>query len=92
VPWSEALAALIRASIASSRGNREEAIRRLGFAASRFALADMGRGRQPPPAGLAHRRRRGNALSERADAWMRIQKIQNPAGFAEMLAPGKWNT
>ena len=24
-----------------------------------------------------------------ADAWMRDQKIGNPAGFAQMLAPGR---
>jgi serine/threonine protein kinase len=93
VHWADALAALVRASIASIRGNREEAARRLGFAASHLAKADMGL-----YAAVSRRRlgsilggERGRALADSADAWMRNQKIKNPAGFAEMLAPGKWN-
>jgi hypothetical protein len=33
---------------------------------------------------------KGKALAASADAWMRNQGIQNPAGFAEMLAPGRF--
>ena len=92
VHWADALAALIRASVASSRGNREQAVRLLGFAAANFAMADMAL-----YAAVARRRlgsilggEKGKALSNGADTWMREQKIDNPAGFAEMLAPGKW--
>jgi hypothetical protein len=92
VRWADALAALLRASIASFRGNREEAARRLGFAASRFATADMGL-----YAAVSRRRlgsilggEEGKALADGADAWMRNQKIKNPAGFARMLAPGRF--
>ncbi len=33
---------------------------------------------------------KGKALVDSADAWMREQKIKNPAGFAAMLAPGRF--
>jgi serine/threonine protein kinase len=92
VHWGDALAALVRASIASFRGNREEAARRLGFAASHFALADMGL-----YAAVSRRRlgsilggEKGRALADSADAWMGSQKIKNPAGFARMLVPGRF--
>jgi hypothetical protein len=92
VHWGNALAALIRASIASFRGSREEAARRLGFAASHFALADMGL-----YAAVSRRRlgsilggEKGRVLADLADAWMRNQQIQNPAGFARMLVPGRF--
>jgi eukaryotic-like serine/threonine-protein kinase len=92
VHWGDALAALVRAGIAWSRGSREEAARRLAFAASIFAIADMAL-----YAAVCRRRlgsilggAKGRALVDSADAWMRDQKIQNPAGFAAMLAPGVW--
>jgi hypothetical protein len=92
VRWGDALAALVRASIASLRGNREEAARRLGFAASHFAMTDMGL-----YAAVSRRRlgavlggEEGRALADSADAWMRNQRIKNPAGFARMLAPGRF--
>jgi hypothetical protein len=69
-----------------------EAARRLGFAASHFAMTDMGL-----YAAVSRRRLgsilgdgRGKALSDSADAWMRDQKIKNPAGFTAMLAPGRF--
>jgi hypothetical protein len=33
---------------------------------------------------------KGKALSDSAEAWMREQKIHAPAGFAAMLAPGRF--
>jgi hypothetical protein len=90
VHWADALAALARAGIASIRGDRVEAARRLGFAASAFALQDMAL-----YAAVSRRRlgsilgdEKGKALADSADAWMRNQGIRNPAGFADMLAPG----
>ncbi|HEY3124634.1 MAG TPA: protein kinase [Thermoanaerobaculia bacterium] len=92
VHWADALAALARAGIASIRGNRVEAARQLGFAASHFAFSDMAL-----YAAVSRRRlgsivggEKGKALADSADAWMRNQGIQNPAGFAEMLAPGRF--
>ncbi len=92
VHWADALAALARAGIASARGDREEAARRLGFAAAHFANADMAL------YGAVTRLRlgsllgggKGKALSDSAEAWMRKQKIHDPAGFAAMLAPGRF--
>ncbi len=90
--WADALAALVRAGIASVRGDRAEAARRLGFAASHFAMADMAL-----YAAVSRRRLgsilgggKGRDLAEGADAWMRDKKIKNPAGFATMLAPGRF--
>jgi hypothetical protein len=92
VHWADALAALARAGIASIRGDRAEAARRLGFAASHFAMTDMGL-----YAAVSRRRlgstlggEKGKALVDSSDAWMRNQKIKNPARFAAMLAPGRF--
>ncbi len=92
VHWADAFAALVRASIAALRGNRAEAAGRLGFAISHFAMADMSL------YAAASRRRlgsllggeKGRALADAADAWMRSQKIKNPAGFTRMLVPGRF--
>jgi hypothetical protein len=35
---------------------------------------------------------KGRALVESADAWTRGEKIENPSAFADMLAPGKWES
>jgi hypothetical protein len=94
VHWGDALAALVRASIALHRGNRGEAARRLGFAASIFAIADM-----DLYAAVTRRRlgailggQKGKTFTDAADAWMRAEKIENSSGFADMLAPGKWRS
>jgi hypothetical protein len=94
VHWADALAALVRASIAFSRGDRVEASRRLGFAACIFAIADMGL-----YAAVTRLRlgtilggEKGRALLESADGWMRGEKIEKPSGFADMLAPGTWRS
>jgi eukaryotic-like serine/threonine-protein kinase len=92
VSWGDALAALVRAGIASIRGNREEAASRLAFCASHTAMTDMGlyaaAGRLRLGSILGGEK--GKALAASSDAWMRNQKILNPAGFASMLVPGKW--
>ena len=94
VHWADALAALVRASIALRRGDRANAAFRLGFAACIFAIADM-----DLYAAVARRRlgtvlgdAKGKALVESADAWMRTEKIEKPSGFADMLAPGEWES
>ena len=82
----------MRAGIASLRQDPVEASRRLGFAASHFAFQDMAlyaavsRGRLGSLLGGP----KGQALADAADGWMRSQGIRNPAGFAEMLAPGSF--
>ncbi len=92
VHWADALAALVRASIALRRGDRAEAASRLGFAACIFAIADM-----DLYAAVARRRlgtvlgdAKGKGLVESADAWMQTEKIEKPSGFADMLAPGRF--
>jgi serine/threonine protein kinase len=93
VHWADALAALARAGIASIRGDWKQTARRLGFAASSFALTDM-----TLYAAVSRRclgtilgGEKGKALVDSADAWMREQKIEDPAGFAAMLAPGRFD-
>jgi serine/threonine protein kinase len=94
VHWGDPLAALLRAGVASVRGERDEALEKLDLAETTFAAADMAL-----YAAAARRCRgalvggaEGRALEESSDAWMRGQKIQNPAAFTGMLAPGNWKT
>ena len=62
------------------------------FAASHFALADMGlyAAASRHQLGAILRGKSGKAVGDAADAWMRNQKIKNPAGFARMLVPGRF--
>jgi serine/threonine protein kinase len=92
VRWADGLAALARAGIASVRGDWQEAARRLGFAASHFAVTDMAlyAAVSRRCLGIILGGGKGKALVDSADAWMRDQKIENPADFAAMLAPGRY--
>jgi serine/threonine protein kinase len=92
VNWANPLAALVRAGVASVRVEMDEAGRRLAFAEKAFEAADMAL-----YAAVTRLRRaailgggQGRALAESVDGWMQSQKIKSPAGFAAMLAPGKW--
>jgi serine/threonine protein kinase len=88
--WADALAALIRAGIASSRRDKSKAMTLLSQALEGFELADMGL------YAAASRRRlgetiggeRGQQLIADADEWMTRQRIQNPTRMTQMLAPG----
>jgi len=90
VPWSIALAALLRAGIAARRGAGEESVKLLEGAEQRLAAADMAL------YGMAARHtrgrllggERGRELSASAEEWMRGQEILNPERMAGMLAPG----
>lgn len=92
VRWADALAALARAGIASVREDRDGALERLVFAEKAFETADMALYAAVTRLRLAALLggEEGRALEESANAWMRNQKIRNPAGFAAMLAPGKF--
>ena len=92
VHWADGLAALARAGIASVRGDWPEATRRLGFAASVFAMTDMAlyAAVSRRCLGIILGGGKGKALVDSADARMREQKIENPADFAAMLAPGRY--
>jgi serine/threonine protein kinase len=90
--WGKALAALLRSGIAAARGDPAIAVSLLDSAEKEFEAVDM-----LMHAAAARRRRgeliggsEGQTLVETAERAMRDQKIQNPAAFAAMLAPGKW--
>ena len=93
VHWGDPLANLLRAGVASVRGDRKGAIERLAAAETAFDAADMAL-----YAAVARRRRgellgdaEGRALIEASDIAMRNQKIQDPGRIASMLGPGKWS-
>jgi eukaryotic-like serine/threonine-protein kinase len=90
MPWGDAIAELLRASLCFQRARREEACRRLEALAPRFDGLDMGL------YAASVRRRlgevRGDArLVEEADRWMAGQKIRNPARMAGVFVPGFLN-
>ncbi len=93
MPWGNALGRLLRAGIASVRGERETAIGLLALAEEELSAADMAL-----HAAVA-RRRHGELLGGEAGRelvtlsaeWMTGQGIQNPARMAAMLAPGRWS-
>jgi hypothetical protein len=89
-PWSEPIALLLRAGIAYLEGSIPLAVRRLHDAADRFDRADMNL-----YAAVAKRRigelednATGRAFQQRAEEWMAVQHIKNPAAITRMLAPG----
>lgn len=90
--WANALARLVRAAVAASRGDRPTAVALLTSAERELQAVDVGHYT------AACRRRRGEllggdegkALVEGADAWMAAQNIRNPGRFAAMLSPGRW--
>ena len=94
MPWGQALAQLVRASVAATGGAVEPAVRCLLAAETGFAAADMAL-----HAATARRRRgqltggeEGRALVHTADAWMAAQSIRNAARLTAMLAPGPWSS
>jgi len=92
-PWGLTLARLVRAGIAATRSEPEEAVRLLQHTEEELEGLDMAL-----YAAAARRRRgellggeEGRSLVEAADAWMSGQDIKNPARMADMLAPGRWS-
>ncbi len=93
MPWGNAIAALLRAGMASAREDKTSALALLASADKQFAAADMAL-----HATVARRRRgellggtEGAELVAAADGWMTAQDIRNPSRMAAMLAPGKWS-
>jgi serine/threonine protein kinase len=90
MPWSDALAILLRAAVIHAEGRDEETVRTLEDAAVALDAADM------KLFGAIARRHRGRilggdegaALVRAADAFMAAEKIVKPARMAAMLAPG----
>ena len=90
MPWSTAIARLLRATISALHEDRDAALAWLRAAESSFEQADM-------TLYLAVARRRhgellggeeGARLIERADAFMRSEKIARPDLISQVLAPG----
>src|SRR5205823_8980450 len=87
--WSRALAYPIRAGVAAARGDRSAAATLFAAAVTHLEAVDMNL------YAAASRRRLGELLGgdegkaqrERADSWMRQQKIQDPARMANIFAP-----
>jgi serine/threonine protein kinase/tetratricopeptide (TPR) repeat protein len=90
MPWSDPFVPVVRAAIASKRGDNGQAASLLSEAVEGFELAAMGL------YAAATRRRLGQVLGDdrgrdliaEADAWMTDQKIINPVFMTRMLAPG----
>jgi hypothetical protein len=88
--WSDPLAALLRAAVASMRGDKKLAERGLSAAAAGFDEAKM-----KLFAVLTRRRlgallgdAEGQKLRNDADAWFAQETVKRPEGFVAMLAPG----
>jgi serine/threonine protein kinase len=92
IPWAESLAAVLRASIAATRGQRTQALSLLSTAERDLEACQM-RGFV-----AAVRRRRGELtggdegrdLIAKSDAWMAGQQVSDPARMTNMLVPGRW--
>jgi hypothetical protein len=90
LPWSDALALLLRAGLSAARSDTAGVLESLRSAAGAFEAAKM--------ALHAHvaRRRLGEALQgdegrslvEKADEWMRAQGIRDTTRFTAVFAPG----
>jgi tetratricopeptide (TPR) repeat protein len=90
LPWTSALARLIKAGAASVRGDARSAEQLLSEATHQFEAANMGLFAASARRQLGQLRGgdEGRALIEQADAWMRAQLILNPSRMASCLAPG----
>ncbi|OLC43398.1 MAG: hypothetical protein AUH43_20790 [Acidobacteria bacterium 13_1_40CM_65_14] len=92
-PWAEGLACLIRAGVASMRGDARKAAAQLADAEPRLSASDLSH------FATACRRcrgelvggREGRALVEDADRWFTDQHVVNPERMAGLLAPGAWS-
>ena len=90
--WGDALALLLRAGVAATRGETERALSLLEPAEAGLVAVEMAL-----HAAVARRRRgellggdTGRGLVAVADAWMTTQTIKNPERMTAMLAPGRW--
>ncbi len=90
LPWTCALSQLIKAGVASVRGDAGRALQLLADATGRFESADMGVFAASARRHLGQLRGgdEGRELIEQADMSMRVQLIVNPSRMAACLAPG----
>ncbi|MFY9222530.1 MAG: protein kinase [Blastocatellia bacterium] len=92
MPWGNAFAKQIYASIAAIKGEKEKAIKLLTETEKNFESVDM-----LLYATVVRRRRgellandQGKQLIETTDNWIKTQQIKKPDAMANMLVPGKW--
>jgi tetratricopeptide (TPR) repeat protein len=90
LPWTSGLSALIRAGVASVRGDTGGAARLLSEAIGHFDSSDMGLFAASARRQLGQLRGgdEGRELMAQADSWMRTEAVVNPARMADCLAPG----
>ncbi len=93
MPWTDPLAQLIRASVATLRGDQTRAIAFLAGAESGFDAAN-----ESLHAAVARSRRgellggpEGDRLRADAEAWMARERIGNPERLSFVVAPGRWS-
>ena len=85
--WPAALAAMLRAGIASCRGRRGTALAQLETAAAEFAVSDM-----PLHAAIARWRhgRYFSGTATAAEGVLESRGVRNPERLAAMFSPGRW--
>jgi hypothetical protein len=90
--WAEGCGLLLRAGVASVRGEPQRAAELLKHAEEVFEAGDMALFRW-----LAARRRggladdeAGRALVQEADTWLSAQDVANPGRLSDLLLPGRW--
>ncbi len=92
MPWTEPLAAIIRAGVACARGNRAHAIGSLREGVTRADASGMAM----HATAIRYQLGRfiggesGDALVDQAEGAMKMQGIREPGQFAAMLVPGAW--
>jgi hypothetical protein len=92
MPWTDALAAILAASIASVANDTARAERELRHAITLAQRAEMAL----HAAAVRHRlglllgSESGKAFLEEAETIMRARGVRVPAGYAQMLVPGSW--
>jgi hypothetical protein len=94
MPWGNAFAKQIRASVLALKGDRETAIKLILEAENNFESVDMMLYRTA----LKHCRGQlmsnpqGELLIKEANEWMLKQQIKKPEAMVKMLTPGNWNS
>ena len=90
MPWSNPIALLLEAGVASLEGRHAAALRCLEDAAAQFDRAEMALYAAVTRRRISTLRQddRGRQLGEQADAWMAAQHVRNADGLTRMLAPG----
>ncbi len=90
MPWSNPIALLLDAAVASLEGRHAAALRGLEDAAAQFDHAEMALYAAVTRRRISALRQddRGRQLREEADAWMAAQHVRNADGLTRMFAPG----